>query len=199
MNRAQARHRRLGHLERVDADDRSPRQLVRHPDRPQVRADFEHALPALGSDFHYWLVERSTRSRRGRCSSAITSSSRAASSYGHNLPFQQEFTDRRHVDARLAQQRVPRRLPRDRQPRVLGAGVHDLRVLACAALTFFDSAYTTFTDDDEQSASATTCPNSAGARARRFQELGGRRNALLSTADRVATSGPRFWVWSRSS
>ena len=184
-----------------DAVDRSPRELVRHPDRAQVRGRRSSTrcrrsarTSTTGSSAleHLQGVARS--------SSATTSSSKASPSYGHNLPFQQEFLTGGTSMRGWLNNQFRGDFKRDRQRRVLGADVHDLRASRSRGLAFFDSAYTTFTaPTTTRNPQRNYLPELATCAALdAVQELGRRRNALLSAADRAATPGPRFWVWSRS-
>jgi outer membrane protein assembly factor BamA len=109
-----------------------------------LHVSYEHALPALGSDFHYWevnvgairayqVLERHNLVFKGHFE------------YGHNMPFQQEFTMggtsmRGWVNNQFrgnlrALVNVEYSLPLFT---VLGLGVR--------GLAFWDSGYTTFTE-----------------------------------------------------
>ena len=170
---------RLGRLERDHADDRSPRELVRH----------RRAATST-------RCRSSTRCRRSARTSTTTSSTRRAFKAWqilerHNLVVEGAprrrpphavpagVHDRRHVDARLAQQPVPRRLPRARQPRVLVAAVRRSTGSASAASAFWDSAYTTFITTDNPRAQLPArqrTPRGLDA----VQELGRRRHAAAT-------------------
>ena len=116
----------------MEPDDRSPRELVRHPERASLHAVVRARAAVARLGLHTTGSPALERSRRCKVLDR------------HNLVLKANFElrpqsavpagvpDRRHVDARLAQQRVPRRLPRARERRVLGPGVHDLRASRCA-------------------------------------------------------------------
>jgi outer membrane protein insertion porin family len=110
----------------------------------RYRVSFEHALPGLGSDFTYWIAEgRFERARKyfERHNLIL----KAQLGYGHNLPFQQEYTSG-GTDLRGFRNRQIRG---DFQ---LGSSIEysvpilTIQGLAIRGLAFWDSAYTAFRD-----------------------------------------------------
>lgn len=125
----------------------------------RYRLVFEHSLPSLGSDFHYWtagagafkaikLLERHNLTMRGTLD------------YGRHLPFQQELTTggtsmRGWLNYQFrgdfrALANVEYSVP-----------VFTIKGFSVRALAFFDSAYTTFMRTREAEAQRHYLPNSA--------------------------------------
>ena len=109
----------------------------------RYKASFEHALPALGSDFDYWYgTVRAERARKFLERHNLVA--KASLGYGRRLPFQQEFTAggtamRGWKNAQFrgnlqATANVEYSVP-----------VFTVSGLGLRALAFWDSSYTTFT------------------------------------------------------
>ncbi|HEU4612316.1 MAG TPA: BamA/TamA family outer membrane protein [Kofleriaceae bacterium] len=119
---------------------------------------FEHSLPDLGSDFRYWLasvnvfkayqvLERHNLVFKGLLS------------YGHDLPFQQEFTTG-GTSMRGWLNNEFRGNFRALANVEYSVPMFTIKGFSVRGLTFFDSAYTTFTRQDEMAAGRDYLPSS---------------------------------------
>lgn len=103
---------------------------------------FEHALPSLGSDFRYWLMTANAF-KAYQIMERHNFVMKAQVQYGHDLPFQQEF----QTGGTSMRGWLNNEFRGDF--RAIGNLEYSVPVLSIAgfgvrALTFFDSAYTTF-------------------------------------------------------
>src|SRR3569833_1966846 len=180
------------HVERDHADDRSPRELVLHRERRQVHAD----VRALGAEQRLPLLRVQRVGLQG------VAGARGAQPRPQGPPQHRPrhavpagISDRRHLDARLVEQPVPRRLPDARQRRVLVPAVRDLRPRVSRPRVLGFRVHDVLVDGRP---GAQLPAEQRGAGVEAVQELGRRRHAVVPAPDRAAAARARFRLRARS-
>ena len=143
---------------------------------------FEHSLPSLGSDFIYWMAGASAF-KAIRVLERHNLILKGAINYGHDLPFQQEFVTG-GTSMRGWLNNEFRGNLRALANLEYSVPVFTISGFSVRALTFFDSAYTTFTFDN---------PTTAGMAAQRDYLPGSDVRGLDGFKNSVGV-GTRFYL-----
>ena len=122
------------------------------------KATFEHALESFGSDFKYWLAGISIYGAQ-RILERHNAVIKINANYGHNLPFQQEFTSGGTSQRGYAnnQFRGDLRVATNLEYSV---PLVTIKGLSVRGLGFFDSSYTTFLAHPEDNIQRNYLPGS---------------------------------------